>query len=330
MRFANPDWLWALAVIPLMLAYLRWFRAGDLPSLRVPSLGRLPELSAGGITRIVAIPGLLRAVAITLLILAVARPQKGLRSEEVTTKATDIMICLDASRSMLSIDFKPDNRFEASRGVIKEFIKGRQRDRLGLVLFAEYAVTMCPLTTDADALTGIVTSVQVGDIAQDQTAIGMGLATSVQRLKDSNARSRVIVLLTDGVNNAGSIDPITAAKTAATFGIKIYTIGAASPEGGLMPVDDPIMGRRMVQTKTDVDDDTLLKVASLSGGKFFRAKNEGALAAIFKEIDAMEKTDIKVTEYMDYQELYWPFLMFAAAFLFAELFVVKTALRTLP
>jgi Ca-activated chloride channel family protein len=274
--------------------------------------------------------GGLRLAAVLFLILALARPQKGLRSEEMTTKAADILICLDASRSMLTVDFQPDDRFQVAKAVIGDFIKGRQYDRLGIVLFAEYAITQCPLTTDKSALLGIIENLKVGAISPDQTAIGVGLATSVNRLKNSKAKSKVIILLTDGANNAGSIDPITAAKTAASFGIKIYTIGAGTPEGGLMPIDDPMMGRRMVPVKSDLDEDMLLKIATESGGKYFRAKSEGALKTIFSEIDLLEKTDIKVKEYVDYQEFYVWFLLLSAGFLLCELVLAKTLYRTLP
>lgn len=330
MRFANPEFLWLLLALPAMALYLRFFRAGDVPALRVPTLRALPGEGRASLSRLVALPGLLRILAVAALIVAVARPQKGLRSEEVTTRATDVMIVLDASRSMLSLDFKPQNRFEAAKEVIKEFVRGRQQDRLGLVMFAQYAVTLCPLTVDRDAVAGIIDTLKVGDIAPDETAIGMGIATAVQRLRDSKAKSRVIILLTDGVNNAGSVDPVTAARAAQAYGIKIYAIGAATPEGGLMPIDDPLMGRRLVQTRSDIDEPTLTRVAELTGGKYFRAKSEGALKEIFAEIDAMEKTDIKVTEYVDYRELYWPFVLFAFAVLFTELLLARTALRTLP
>jgi Ca-activated chloride channel homolog len=329
-RFAHPHLLWLLAVLPVMAVYLRFFRHQDLPSLRFPSNDTVPGLPRNALDRHVIIPGLLRMLAVALLIIAAARPQKGLRSEELTTKATDIAICLDASRSMLIIDFKPENRFEVAKQVIAEFVKGRQHDRLSLVVFAEYAVTQCPLTTDRDALLAMVGGLSVGDIAPDRTAIGMGIATSVQRLKDSQSRSKAIVLLTDGSNNAGSVDPITAAKTAAAFGIKIYSIGAGTAEGGQMPVDDPLLGRRMVPVKSDIDEDTLLKIAELTGGKYFRARSEGALKQVFKDIDAMEKTDIKVREFMEYQELYWPFLLAAVMGFFTELGLAKTVFRTLP
>jgi Ca-activated chloride channel homolog len=329
-RFAHPALLWLLLVLPVMALYLRYFRHLDLPSLRFSSNATVPGLPKNALDRHVIVPGLLRLIAVTLLIIAVARPQKGLRSEELTTKATDIMICLDASRSMLIIDFKPENRFEVAKQVIADFVKGRKHDRIGLVMFAEYAVTQCPLTTDRDALLTMIQGLGVGDIPPDRTAIGMGIATAVQRLKDSQARSKSIVLVTDGANNAGSIDPVTAAKTAASLGIKIYAIGAGTPEGGEMPVDDPLLGRRLVRVKSDLDEDTLLKVAELTGGKYFRAKSEGSLKEIFKEIDSMEKTDIKVREFMEYEELYWPFLLAAVMGLMMELGLAKTMFRTLP
>lgn len=330
MRFADPSFLWLLAVLPFMAAYLWFFRQKDLPAFRFPANNMVPGLAPNGLSHHVLVPGLLRLLAVALLIVAVARPQKGLRSEELTTKATDLIVCLDASRSMLIIDFKPENRFVVAKQVISEFIKGRRHDRIGLVAFAEYAVTQCPLTTDLDALLALVDGLQVGDIAPDRTAVGMGITTSVQRLKDSQARSKVIVLVTDGASNAGSVDPVTAAKTAQSFGIKIYAIGAGTPEGGEMPIDDPLMGRRLVPVKSDLDEDTLLKVSELTGGKYFRAKSGNALKEIFKEIDALEKTDIKVREFMEYEELYWPFLLLALAFFFLELTLNKTVFRTLP
>lgn len=330
MRFAHPAVLWLLLLLPVMAAYLWYFRKSDLPSLRFSSNEMVPGLPPGGLERHVLVPGIIRMLSVALLVVAAARPQKGLRSEEQTAKTTDIMICLDASRSMLILDFKPKNRFEVAKDVIQNFIKGREHDRLGLVLFAEYAITECPLTTDHDALTEMTKNVQIGDIGPDQTAIGMGVATAVERLKDSEARSKAIILVTDGANNAGSVDPITAAKTAASFGIKIYAIGAGSPEGGDMPIDDPLLGHRLVPVKSDLDEDTLLKMATLTGGKYFRATSSDALKEIFKQIDSMEKTDVKVREFMEYEELYWPFLLVALLGIFAELTLTKTVLRTLP
>lgn len=330
MTFAYPAVLWILAVLPIMALYLRFFREQDLPALRFPENATVPGLAPEGLRNHVVIPGLLRMTAVALLVIAAARPQRGLHSEEMTTKATDIAVCLDASRSMLIIDFKPQNRFEVAKQVIADFVKGREHDRIGLIVFAEYAVTQCPLTTDRDALLGMIQTLAIGDVAPDRTAIGMGISTSVQRLKDSQAKSKAIILVTDGANNAGSVDPITAAKTAAAFGIKIYAIGAGTPEGGDMPIDDPLLGRRMVPVKSDLDEDTLLKIATITGGKYFRAKSGDSLKEIFKEIDAMEKTDIKIREFMEYEELYWPFLLAAITCLFAELALSKTIFRTLP
>jgi len=331
MRFANPEYLWLLALAPFMATYLFFFRERDLPSFRFSSLSQTTGLQNGaGIRAFVLVPGALRIMGLVLVVLALARPQKGLRSEETTAKATDIMVCLDASRSMTAIDFKPDNRFQVAKSVIAEFIKGRDQDRIGLVVFAEYAITQCPLTTDKSALLSILDSLQIGVVGPDQTAIGVGLATCVNRLKNSKAKSKVIILVTDGANNAGNIDPITAAKTAAAFGIKIYAIGAGTPGDTMMPIDDPNYGRRMVQIHSDLNEDELLNISSESNGKYFRAQTEGALKSIFKEIDSMEKTDIKVKEFVDYKELYWPFLFAAALLILSELTLSKTFYRTLP
>lgn len=331
MRFANPEFLWLLLLLPLAAAYLIYLKIHDLPTLRFSSVKKISN-DDKNVWRGTGLPitGGLRILALFLLVVAIARPQKGLHSEEMTTKTTDIMICLDASRSMLSIDFKPKDRFHMAKSVISDFIKGRPYDRLGMVLFAEYAVTQCPLTLDRNALVSILDTLEVGAIAPDQTAIGVGLGTCVNRLKNSQAKSKVIILLTDGANNAGSLDPLTAAKTAASFGIKLYTIGAASPDGGLMPIDDPRMGTRYVQIKNDLDEDLLLKIASTTGGKYFRATSSEALKSIFKEIDALEKTDINVKEYVDYQELYLWFLILAALSVLSELALTKTLYRTLP
>ena len=331
MKFANPEFLILLLTIPFLFLYLFWIRPFNLPGLRFSSTKALSTLSGVSQKPLgVSVLGVLRLMALTALILALARPQKGLQSEELTTKATDIMICLDASRSMLSIDFKPENRFQVAKNVIQEFIKGREYDRIGLVLFAEHAITQCPLTLDKSALLNILESLEVGSIPADQTAIGVGLVTSVNRLKTSKAKSKVIILVTDGSNNAGVVDPVTAAKTAAALGIKIYSIGAGSPDGGQIPIDDPVFGRRIVQTQNDLDEDTLLKISGESDGKYFRAKTPGSLKTIFDEINSLEKTDIKIKEYVDYEEYYVGVLLFAIALLFLELTFNKLIFRTIP
>ncbi|MCG3203364.1 MAG: hypothetical protein KCHDKBKB_00020 [Elusimicrobia bacterium] len=331
MRFANPEFFWLLLLLPLLAAYLAFFRENDIPSFQFSALHEETGLSKGeALKPYVFFPGILRLLAFLLIIIALARPQKGLRSEETTAKATDIMICLDASRSMLAVDFKPENRFQVAKNVIADFIKAREQDRIGLVLFAEHAITQCPLTTDKTALLSILDSIQVGSISPDRTAVGIGIATSVNRLKNSQAKSKVMILVTDGANNAGNIDPLTAAKSAAAYGIKIHAIGAGSPEDTFIPIDDPTFGKRMVPMRSDLNEDELLKITVESGGKYFRAKTSGALKTIFNEIDAMEKTDIKIKEYVDYKELYWPLLLGALFFLFCEFTLIKTKYRTLP
>lgn len=331
MRFADPQCLWLLLFLPLIAGYLALFRQNDLPGFRFSSLNRLKSITTKtSLKAEVMAPGLLRIAALFLIIVALARPQRGLRSEELTTKATDILLCLDASRSMLTVDFKPQNRFEVAKNVIAEFIKGREHDRMGLVVFAEHAMTQCPLTLDKNALLDILNMLHVGMIPPDRTAIGVGLATCVNRLKNSQAKSKAIILLTDGASNAGSIDPITAAKTAASFNIKVYTIGAGSPEGGLMPVEDPLLGPRYVPVQSDIDEEVLRKIADHTKGKYFRAKSEGALKEIFTEIDVLEKTDIKIKEFVDYKELYLWFLVASTGLLIIELTLQKTLFRTLP
>ncbi len=331
MRFAAPGYLWLLVLLPLMAAYLHYFREKDLPTFRFPSVSDYAGIKGGeGLRLFYLVPGALRIMAMLLIILALARPQKGLRSEEMTAKATDIMVCLDVSRSMLAVDFKPDNRFQVAKSVIAEFIKGREQDRIGLVVFAQHAITQCPLTTDKSALLSILDTLEVGVVPPDQTAVGVGLATSVNRIKNSQAKSKVIILVTDGANNTGNIDPITSAKTAAAFGIKVYSIGAGTPGETMIPIDDPNFGRRMVPIRSDLNEDELLRIATESNGKYFRAKSEGSLKNIFKEIDSLEKTDIKVKEFVDYKELYWPFVLLAALLILAELTLAKTYYRTLP
>lgn len=331
MKFANPEFLYFLVFIPVMAWYLIRLRHQAIPTFRFSSLSVIPQENRNsGLGLALNVVGLLRIVAVFFLILALARPQKGLKSSEMMTKTTDIIVCLDVSRSMLSVDFKPKNRFQVAKNVIAEFVKGREFDRIGFVIFAEDAVTQCPLTLDRTALLVLLESLEIGVIPADQTAVGLGLANSVNRLKKSEAKSKVIILVTDGANNVETIDPITAAKTAQAYGIRVYTIGAGSPDGGLMPVQDPFLGERLVPFKSDLDEDKLLQIASLSGGKYFRATSSDALKKIFSDIDSLEKTDIKVKEYVDYQELYIWFVAIALALVFIELLLTKTWAWSLP
>ena len=272
----------------------------------------------------------LRLVVFVLGVVALARPQEGQSRQESTTPATDIVLILDISDSMRSLDFAPKDRLGAALDVLKEFVKARTHDRLGLVLFARYAFTQCPLTADQGALLGFLDKVKIGLVDERQTAIGSALAVAAGRLKSSAAKSKVIVLLTDGNNNAGDVDPITAGKAAAALGIKIYTVGAGSTEGGLFPVDG-LLGRRLVRVpEQDLDEATLRRVAEAGGGKYFRATDMKRLREVYKEIDALEKTDVNVVTFSNYKDRYFPFLITMVFLLGLEMVLSRTLFRRIP
>jgi Ca-activated chloride channel family protein len=264
------------------------------------------------------------------LIVALARPQKGQERQEVIAPATDIMLCVDTSTSMEALDFKPKNRLDAAKEVMREFIKDRPQDRLGLVVFSGLAYTQCPLTLDHGALLGFLDHVRIGMISEDGTAIGTAIATAVSRLKNSAAKSKVLVLLTDGRSNRGEIDPLTAAKTAAAFGIKIHTVGAGVPGGALYPVKDAFGFTRYVKLPEDIDEDTLRQVAETTGGMYFRATSLEGLKKIYGEIDRMEKTDIRTETFADYQDRYLPFLCLGFLLLVTEVGLSQSVLRRFP
>jgi Ca-activated chloride channel family protein len=239
------------------------------------------------------------------------------------------MLVLDASGSMQAQDFKPRNRLNVAKEVIKEFIAGRDNDRIGLVAFAAQAVTQCPLTLDYPVLTRLVDEVDIG-MLEDGTAIGVALATAVNRLKNSEAKSRVAILLTDGQNNAGTIDPTTAAKVAAALGIKVYTIGVGTRGRAPMPVNDPVFGRRMVSVQVDLDEGTLARIAELTDGRYFRATNREELVEIYDEIDELEKTRIESDTWVSYTDRFHWFVIPALGIFLVELALGQTALRELP
>lgn len=272
----------------------------------------------------------LKFVAVILTILALARPQGGEKSSELTKKGIDIILCLDTSTSMRAEDFKPQNRLDASKEVVKKFIKGRKNDRIGVVVFSAVAFTQCPLTTDYGSILDFIDKIEIGMTQTDGTAIGTALLTSVKRLKETTGKSKIIILLTDGRNNMGEVDPITASKAASAFGIKIYTIGAAALGASPYPVNDPIFGKRYVWLKEDLDEPALLQIANETGGLYFRAKDKSSLEEIYKKIDSMEKTEFKVEEYTDFNELYRWFLIPAAIFFFLEIILRNLVFRTVP
>ena len=246
-------------------------------------------------------------MSVVFLILAIARPQTSTGEEKTTEFVVDIMIALDVSGSMATLDFHPDNRLAAAKLEARHFVEARGHDRIGLVVFAGQSVTQCPLTVDRGAILALLDKVQLG-MLEDGTAIGLGLANAVNRLKDSQAKSKVIILLTDGINNAGEIDPLTAADLAKQFGIRVYTIGVGKEGQAILPIQDPRFGTRLLKVETRIDEKSLSDISRRTGGLYFRAQDERALREIFKEIDRLEKTEIKVETYTHYDERYFWFL----------------------
>lgn len=329
MRLANPWWLLLLMPVAGLVALL-WLRSRQPNGIRFSDVAtwqaRLPRTGLGPDEII----GALIALGLTLAVLAMARPQSGLRSEELSGRGVDVMLCLDTSGSMRSIDFKPQNRFGAAKEVSRKFIQSRPHDRLGLVVFGGVALTVCPLTRDKQALLQLLDQTQIDMTGVDGTAVGMALATSVDRLRESPAVSKVILLVTDGRNNQGAIDPMTAAKAAAALGVKIYTVGAGAPGGGMMPVSDPLFGTRYVKLEEDLDEDLLRRVAAETRGLYFRAKDERGLAQIFDRINQMEKSDYQVKEFTHYRDLYPGWLLAALVCLLTAAGLKTFAFRRLP
>ncbi|MFH1540877.1 MAG: VWA domain-containing protein [Elusimicrobiota bacterium] len=272
----------------------------------------------------------LKIISVIFVILALARPQGGQKTFDFTKKGIDIILCIDTSTSMRAEDFKPDNRLDAAKQVVKKFISGRKNDRIGVVVFSAVAFTQCPLTTDYGSLLDFIDKVEIGMIQADGTAIGTAIVTSVKRIKASTGKSKIIILLTDGRNNMGEVDPITAAKAASAFGIKIYTIGAAGIGPAPYPIEDQIFGKRYVWMKEDLDEPMLLQIANETNGLYFRAKDKSSLEEIYKKIDSMEKTEFKIEEYTNFNELYRWFLLPGILILFFEIILRNLIFRTVP
>lgn len=329
-RFANPIFLILLAILPVMLWHYWRGNRRNSGKLRYSDIGLLRRLGTTTRQRLRHLLFLLRMLAVTALVVALARPQSSSKETEVSTEGVDIVLAIDVSTSMLAEDFKPDNRLEAAKKVASEFIKGRTNDRIGLVIFAGESFTQCPLTLDYGVLMTLLEEQKTAGKDWDGTAIGMGIVNAVNRLRDSKAKSKVIILLTDGENNAGNIDPITAARIAHTFNIKIYTIGAGKRGTAMYPVDDPIWGKQYRPIQVNIDEKSLKKIASITDGKYFRATSTEKLKAIYDEIGAMEQTKIEVKEFTRYEEYFMWFLLAGLLSLLAELVLGNTYLKKLP
>ena len=311
--FANPEFFWAFILIPIMIL---WYIIRDKKSYGTVKITTIANFNNSPLAILRHSLIVVRCIAVLALITALARPQTSLSWQDVTTEGIDIAIALDISGSMLAEDFKP-NRLEASKQVAMDFISDRPYDRIGLVIYAGESFTQCPLTTDHDVLLNLFDDIKNGMI-EDGTAIGMGLATAVSRLKDSKAISKVAIVLTDGSNNRGSIPPVTAAEIAKEFGIRVYTVGVGSNGSARMPMQDQY-GRTVYQdVEVKIDEKTLKEIAKITDGKYFRATNKKSLEAIYQEIDKLEKSKIEVTEYKKKSEKFVPFALLAACLLLIE------------
>ena len=318
-RFQDPVWLWAALLGPLVLAAVL-LRERQGRAVVFPGAARLKGKAVGLRVPLRHAPAAVAALGLVTGSLALARPQHGTLKEDVTTRGVDIVVALDVSGSMAAEDFQPKNRLAVAKDVVAEFVKRRPHDRIGLVAFAGKSLTKSPPTTDGAVLLRQLEDVRL-EMLPDGTAIGSGLATSLTRLRRSQARSKVIVLVTDGANNAGEIDPATATDLARAMEVRVYTIGVG--RGGQVPmpvrVQDPFTGKvvqRTVMTEVQIDEDLLKRIADRTGGEFFRATDSASLRHIFDRIDQLEKSEIKLSAYRRYRELFFPVLA-AAAGLFA-------------
>jgi Ca-activated chloride channel homolog len=321
MNFANPEFLYLLIAIPLLIAWYILKYRKKYPALKVSTLKGFAGTSPTLRQRLFFLPFALRVVILALLIIALARPQTTSRSSEIKTEGVDIVLTLDVSTSMLAEDLKP-NRIDAAKKYAMEFVDKRIDDRIGLVIFSGESFTQCPITIDHDILKNLFKDVESGMI-QDGTAIGMGLATAVNRLKDSKAKSKVVILLTDGVNNAGFVAPGTAAEIAKTFGIRVYTIGVGTKGKAPYPFQTPF-GVQYRNIDVQIDEPVLNEIADITNGKYFRATNNKALEKIYAEIDEMEKTEIDETVFSTYHEEFFPYALAAGI-----LFVIEMLFRYL-
>jgi Ca-activated chloride channel family protein len=328
MVFANPTYFFLLLLLIPMIGWYIGKQRTLKASLQLSSSEGFERVPKSFRMYLRHLPFVLRLVVFTLLVAALARPQTTNSWSKSTTEGIDIVLSVDISTSMLAEDLKP-NRVEAAKDVAASFINGRPTDNIGLVIFSGESFTQCPLTTDHTVLLNLLKDIRCGMI-EDGTAIGHGLATSVSRLKDSQAVSKVIILLTDGTNNRGEIAPVTAAEIAKTYGIRVYTVGVGTKGEAPYPYQTPMGGIRYQNIPVDIDENALTQIAQITGGLYFRATNNKALKEIYTEIDQMEKTKMSVQEYSKKQEEYMIFAMAALLFFLFELLLRYTILKNIP
>lgn len=329
MTFERPYLLILFVVLP----FVWWFLENKKNVLRIrfSNIEVLEKIiSTKKNTNISKILNFLNILCLGLLIFSASGPKKGIISKEETKQVVDIILCLDTSTSMLALDFYPKNRFEVALSAAKEFVKLRNKDRIGIVVFSGVAVLSCPLTTDIESVLRVLDNTKIGIIELDGTAIGDAIITALSRMKQES-KSKVIILLTDGRNNMGQIDPITAAKAAQSMGIKIYTIGCGTATGkSLYIIDDPFWGKREVYLPQDLDEPTLIQIAEITGGKYFNVTTKEKMFNVFKEIDKLEKTEVKTFEYKEYKYLHQPFLFFAFLCFLVKFILEKIVFFKIP
>jgi len=327
LRFADPEYLWLLLLIPAVITWY-WYRLRHYSvPMQMSSTVVFKQATLGWkhYARY-ALFGL-RMIAVGMLILALARPQTSMNRQDISVEGIDIMLATDISSTMLAEDLRP-NRLEAAKEVAVEFISSRPDDRIGLVVFSGESFTQCPLTSNHALLINLYKDINFGMI-DDGTAIGDGLATAVNRLKESKAKSKVIILLTDGINNMGSIDPQSAAEIADLYGIRIYTIGVGTMGTALFPVRTPV-GTQYQRMEVKIDEALLQKISAMTNGKYFRATNKQKLQEVYKEIDRLEKSKIDVTEFSRKKEEFLPFVIFALLLLTLEFIVRFAVIKLVP
>lgn len=326
MQFQNPEILYLLAVIPVIIAYYI-FVGRRRASLRVTTLGteRMPRTLRYWLRDM---PIVLRLAALAVLIVALARPVEAHSSTESSTEGIDIVLAMDISGSMLARDFEPD-RITASKHLASEFASMRVGDRISVVAFAGEAFTQCPLTSDKASVGTMLSRLRSG-VVDDGTAIGNGLATAINRLRESGSKSKVVVLLTDGVNNRGQISPIMAAEIARDMGIKVYTIGVGTKGQAPMPAVDMFGNQTYVMADVEIDEQLLRNIAKTTGGEYFRAVDNEALKQIYARIDEMEKSEVQITHYTSYEELYFGWLLLGLLLLAAEFAIERLVLNRIP
>lgn len=327
-RFENQNLLYLLLLIIPMIAYYIYKIKGGKASVSISSVAGVKGLPRTARYYFRHLPFVLRCMAIALIIVAIARPQSAEDNQTVSTEGIDIVMAIDVSTSMLARDFKPD-RLTAAKEVASKFILERRNDRLGLVVFAGESFTQSPLTTDHATVINLLNQVGSG-VIEDGTAIGSGLATAVNRLKDSPAKSKVIILLTDGVNNRGQITPQTAAELAAALDVKVYTIGVGTEGTAPYPAIDAWGNKTFIEAKVEIDEAILTEVSELTGGKYFRAIDNESLTKVYEEINTLEKSKIDVENYILYKECFARFMLAALLLLMLEMLVRHLYLRQIP